>query len=114
MNPEQQRSEIAKRLPNLIQRQRGKWYWFNSTGGGGGGVWVACINNDPLNDLNFTHEAEKTLDSLGKDGSYEYWLREVCRVPERESPKGRFFYRATASQRIEALLKALGPKATND
>lgn len=62
---------------------------------------------DYLNDLNAMHEMEKQLDPLGKDGSYEYWLRTVCHIPERESAKGRYFYRATASQRAEAFLRTL-------
>jgi len=63
---------------------------------------------DYLNDLNAMHEAEKVLDPIGKDGAYEYWLRTVCHIPERESAKGRYFYRATAAQRAEACLKTLG------
>jgi hypothetical protein len=60
------------------------------------------------NDLNAIHEAEKLLDPLGNDGRYEYWLRTVCHIPERESAKGRYFYRATARQRAEAFLRTLG------
>lgn len=62
---------------------------------------------DYLTDLNAMHEAEKILDPLGKDGAYEYWLRTICHVPERESAKGRYFYRASAAQRAEAFLRAL-------
>jgi hypothetical protein len=61
-----------------------------------------------LNDLNAMHEAEKVLDPKGKDGSYEYWLRTVCHIPERESANGRYFYRATAAQRAEAFLRTIG------
>lgn len=59
---------------------------------------------DYVNSLDAMHEAEKTLDPLGKDGAYEYWLRTVCHIPERESAKGRYFYRATARKRAEAFL----------
>ncbi len=61
-----------------------------------------------LNDLNAMHDAEKVLDPKGKDGSYEYWLRTVCHIPKRESANGRYFYRATASQRAEAFLRTIG------
>jgi hypothetical protein len=70
-------------------------------------VW-SCGVPDYLNDLNAMHEAEKVLDPKGKDGSYEYWLRTVCHIPERESANGRYFYRATASQRAEAFLRTIG------
>ena len=60
-----------------------------------------------LGDLNAMHEAEKILDPKGKDGAYEYWLRTVCHIPERESAKERYFYRATAAERAEAFLKTL-------
>jgi hypothetical protein len=63
---------------------------------------------DYLNDLNAMHDAEKVLDPKGKDGSYEYWLRTVCHIPERESANGRYFYRATAAQRAEAFLRTIG------
>jgi hypothetical protein len=59
-------------------------------------------------DLNAMHGVEKTLDPLGKDGAYEYWLMTVCHIPERESAKGRYFYRATARQRAEAFLRTIG------
>jgi hypothetical protein len=62
---------------------------------------------DYFSDLNAVHELEKVLDPLGKDGAYEYWLRTVCHIPERESTKGRYYYRATATQRCEALGKTL-------
>ena len=63
---------------------------------------------DYLNDLDAMHEAEKMLDPLGKDGAYEYWLRTVCYIPEREEAHGRYFYRATADKRAEAFLRTLG------
>ena len=59
-------------------------------------------------DLNAMHEVEKVLDPKGKDCGYEYWLRTVCHIPERESAKGRYFYRATAAQRAEAFLRTIG------
>jgi len=70
-------------------------------------VWNVGIP-DYLNDLNAMHDAEKVLDPKGKDGSYEYWLRTVCHIPERESANGRYFYRATAAQRAEAFLRTIG------
>lgn len=73
----------------------------------GGDDWHWQNTPDYLNDLNAMHEAEKALDPLGRDGAYEYWLRTVCHIPERESANGRYFYRATAAQRAEAFLRAL-------
>ena len=63
---------------------------------------------DYCNDLNAMNEVEKVLDPLGKDGAYEYWLRTICHIPERESPKGRYFCRANARKRAEAFLRTLG------
>jgi len=107
MTPEEQRVAIAEACG---------WIWH------GDALWPKDPNNfywkkghlnykilpDYLNDLNAMHEAEKVLDPKGKDGSYEYWLRTVCHIPERESANGRYFYRATAAQRAEAFLRTIG------
>ncbi len=100
MNPEQQQIAIAKAC-GRVQRPDGLWFPEGKNYGSQG------IPNY-LNDLNAMHEAEKVLDPKGKDCGYEYWLRTVCHIPERESAKGRYFYRATASQRAEAFLRTIG------
>ena len=100
MNPEQQRIAIAKAC-GRVQRPDGLWFPIGKDYGSAG------IPNY-LTDLNAMHEAEKVLDPKGKDCGYEYWLRTVCHIPERESAKGRYFYRATASQRAEAFLRTIG------
>ena len=115
MNPEQQRIAIAEACgwknadhPDVMQLKQG-WTmpekWCMDPKG------VLRFDHDRpncLNDLNAMHDAEKVLDPKGKDGSYEYWLRTVCHIPERESAKGRYFYRATAAQRAEAFLRTIG------
>ena len=100
MNPEQQRIAIAEAC-GRVQRPDGLWFPEGKNYGSQG------IPNY-LNDLNAMHEAEKVLDPKGKDCGYEYWLRTVCHIPERESAKGRYFYRATAAQRAEAFLRTIG------
>lgn len=93
MNPEKQRIAIAEACGWKIgYRDPEAWHPLP----------------DFLHDLNAMHEAEKVLDPKGKDCSYEYWLRTVCHIPERESANGRYFYRATASQRAEAFLRTIG------
>ena len=100
MRYEQQQIAIAKAC-GRVQRPDGLWFPEGKDYGSAG------IPNY-LNDLNAMHEAEKVLDPKGKDCGYEYWLRTVCHIPERESAKGRYFYRATASQRAEAFLRTIG------
>ena len=100
MNPEQQRIAIAEAC-GRVQRPDGFWFPIGKDYGSAG------IPNY-LTDLNAMHEAEKVLDPKGKDCGYEYWLRTVCHIPERESAKGRYFYRATAAQRAEAFLRTIG------
>ena len=100
MRYEQQQIAIAKAC-GRVQRPDGFWFPIGKDYGSAG------IPNY-LNDLNAMHEAEKVLDPKGKDCGYEYWLRTVCHIPERESAKGRYFYRATASQRAEAFLRTIG------
>jgi hypothetical protein len=109
MNPEQQRIAIAEKC---LMTQVCKCHYCGEVGHvplllDGNGNHSTEIP-DYLNDLNAMHEAEKTLDPKGNDGKYEYWLRTVCQIPERESAKGRYFYRATAAQRAESFLRALG------
>jgi hypothetical protein len=109
MTPEQQRIAIAEACgwtnvaPQIVKNVKHE----------GDDITVGIWSDDGwipdyLNDLNAMHEAEKVLDPKGKDGSYEYWLRTVCHIPERESANGRYFYRATASQRAEAFLRTIG------
>ena len=100
MNPEQQRVAIAEACGRV---QRADGFWFPA-----GKYYGSAGIPNYLNDLNAMHDAEKVLDPKGKDCGYEYWLRTVCHIPERESAKGRYFYRATASQRAEAFLRTIG------
>ena len=100
MRYEQQLIAIAEAC-GRVQRPDGFWFPIGKDYGSAG------IPNY-LTDLNAMHEAEKVLDPKGKDCGYEYWLRTVCHIPERESAKGRYFYRATASQRAEAFLRTIG------
>lgn len=110
MNPEQINIAIAKACGHkdismqLIAENTGMDAWEAFSGVPNKGGYAVP---DYHGDLNAMHEAEKKLDPLGKDGSYEYWLRTVCQIPERESAKGRWFYRAKASQRAEAFLRTL-------
>lgn len=54
---------------------------------------------DYCNDLNATHEAEKSL--VENPDLYEEWLASVC-------GGSKHLFRATALQRIEALLRMIG------
>jgi hypothetical protein len=97
MTPEKQRIKIAEACPNLFS--------FNSE-------ISMCRKGrphelvDPLTDLNAMHEAEKVLRKEvnyyqpGGWGIYEFKLRQVC--------GNQNIVCATAAQRAEAFLKALG------
>lgn len=99
MTQEEQREAIAKASQGVIEFYDGVWYYFD------GKKLHPCKDNDPLQDLNAMHEAEKVLtDAQFED--YHYQLYELAPFG-RPMTKRRNSTSATAAQRAEAFLKTL-------
>lgn len=94
MTPDAQRIAIAEACPEVFRVLDGKVYWKNDSG--------LC---DQLNDLNAMHEAVSTL-SREMKVSWADYLYEVARRNHHE--KDVALATATAAQRAEAFLRALG------
>jgi len=95
MSPESQRIAIAEACPKVFRVIDGKVYWANDDG--------LC---DPLTSLEAMHEAE-TVMSVEQASDYYWNLKELQPVVDK-IPACHWVYHATASQRAEAFLKALG------
>lgn len=103
MKPEAQRIVIAaacgwldKRIPTLTSDTSLGRCWISPIGR----FHQTCP--DYLNDLNAMHEAEKTLSGTELWPIYEDFLLAVT------ARKGNHLVRATAAQRAEAFLRAIG------
>ena len=83
MTPEEQREAIAQASQGAIEFFEDVWYYFD------GERLQPCKDNDPLQDLNAMHEAEKIL-----------------RIPQY-AERLDYCVDATAAQRAEAFLKTL-------
>jgi hypothetical protein len=97
MTPEQQRIALAEACPTIVGERHGKeikWFWQDSLG-----TWRACHRNDPLNDLNAMHEAEKVL--VEHPGLYWFALAKVVGCSLKDVAC------ASAAQRAEAFLRTL-------
>jgi hypothetical protein len=98
MTLEQQRIALAEACPTIVRERHGKeikWFWQDSLG-----TWWPCHRNDPLNDLNAMHEAEKVLVSRNN------W--ELCDyVHKLHAATTGWPALATAAQRAEAFLRTL-------
>lgn len=57
MTQEQQRQALAKAFPNKLQEKQHLWFWTHKHP-----IWITCLANDPLRDLNLMFELEKSLD----------------------------------------------------
>lgn len=100
LTPEERRARIAEAYPS-IKCLEGIWHWgcSNDT------IGPICCNNDPLNDLNAMHSAEKTL----TDEQYSRYADLLYDLQVRENignNKTRWLSPA-ASQRANALLLCL-------
>ena len=103
MTPEQKRTKIAEAC-GWQSRTRNELHlgsphtwtqWCNSEY-----PWGVTEPSDYLNDLNAMHEAEKHLGL-----KYDQWTRELRAICERDR---RCIESATAAQRAEAFLRAIG------
>lgn len=97
MTPEQQRIAIAEACG--WKRKAGVKAWVSPFPGGG---WEYLSGlPDYLNDLNAMHDAELTKIAGELDMEYRDQLDKIC---------GQYsiIYRATAAQRAEAFLRAVG------
>lgn len=99
MKPEAQRIAIANACPIIVGELMGaslEWHWQDEFG-----TWHECFRNDPLRDLNATHEIECAL----TDKQYAVYANYL----EQQFHYGRTIRSksAAASQRVEALLKTL-------
>jgi hypothetical protein len=65
MTPEAQRIAIAQACPEIIKCRNSFWFYLRKDENNHP-YWEQCYNNDPLSDLNVTHEAEKVLDENQK------------------------------------------------
>lgn len=104
MSPSEIRIAIAEACPHILRRiEHGFWEYFDSRER----QWTGCRNNDPVNDLNAMHEAEKTLMELGL---YTEHLERICRNQSalKFASPGVWSVHATAAQRAEAFLRTIG------
>ena len=100
MTPEKQRIAIAQASQGAIEFYEGVWRYFD------GKRLQTCKDNDPLQDLNAMHEAEKIFDATELN-HYENELALLCNLKVAKSMASAFRWHATAAQRAEAFLKTL-------
>lgn len=93
MTPEEQQIAIAQASQGAIEFYEGVWRYFD------GKRLHPCKDNDPLQDLNAMHEAEKVLRPI-RQVRYHDLLRAKLGSYDLCS-------HATAAQRAEAFLKTL-------
>jgi hypothetical protein len=103
MTPDQQRTALALACTERLRQVHGRWQYFDGT------YWFNCKQNDPLNDLNAMHEAEKVL---APEQVETYWLELWLVVKPQDSvvinsKAIKYLASATASQRAEAFLRTL-------
>jgi hypothetical protein len=95
MTPKAQRIAIAEASQGRIEFFEGVWYYWSGT------TRFQCQDNDPLNDLNAMHEAEKNL----TDRQWVVYIAklhdDVAIYPTKKAVA------STAPQRAEAFLKTL-------
>ncbi len=101
--------EINEAIAEACGRERnpdGGWYPDNGLRVGTQAIPDYC------GDLNAMHEAEKVINQQCKHGNYWFFVRQICDFPDAESDWDRFEFfsaiHATARQRAEAFLRALG------
>lgn len=100
MTPEQQRIAIAQIMGYTLGE--GELYWLNYLGK------VCSALPDYLYDLNVMHQAVKTLDNKQLE-AYRLNLLKICTDDDlNNNPVVSSAVDATAAQRAEAFLKAIG------
>jgi hypothetical protein len=113
MTPEAQRIAISEAWPHILFLNVSEGWGYRTSSEG---EWISCVKNDPLSDLNAMHEAEKVL---SKDQKEWYLIILYCLVSGISiETKARDFTlspwmafhvaHATAAQRAEAFLRAIG------